>query len=95
MDQPSTSKNKKKKLTEVIEEECEVLSDINVNKSDDDFNFSCSDSDSDIDLHIESDDSFNPDEVSISWKDCDILFEPQVQQFEQKHQEYLVLFLPL
>ena len=83
MDQPSRSKNKKRKLTEKeIKEECEVLSDISVNTSDDDFDFSCSDSDSDTDLHIESDDSLNPDEVSILWEDCDILFEPQVQQFK-------------
>ena len=83
MDQPSTSKSKKRKLTDKeIEEVCEVLSDISVNKSDNDFDFTSSDSDSDTDLHIESDDSFNPDKVSISWEDCDILFEPQVQQFE-------------
>ena len=56
------------------------MSDISVNKSDNDFDFSYSDSDTD--LHIESDDSFNPDEVSILWEDCNILFEPQVQQFE-------------
>ena len=61
MDQPCTLKSKKRKLTDKeIEEECEVLSDISVNKSNDDFNFSCSDSDSDTDLHIESDDSFRP-----------------------------------
>ena len=83
MDQPSMSKSKKRKLTDKeIEEECKVLSDISINKSDNDFDFSCSDSDSNTDLHIKSDDSFNPDKVSISWEDCDILFEPQVQQFE-------------
>ena len=81
MDQPSTSKSKIKKLTDKeIEEECEVLLDISV--SDDNFDFSFSDSDSDTDLHIESNDSFNHDEVSISREDCDTLFEPQVQQFE-------------
>ena len=28
--------------------------------------------------------ALDPDEVSISWEDCDILFELQVQQFEPK-----------